>query len=350
MSSLTETAYYTRRAINWTILGVIGYFVLRILWSIIVVVWLAVFPIPPTPPNHAFGKLPALAFPQQATPSAKLSFELQTIEGSLPTASASATVYFMPKNAPNLLALSNTQQFATQLQFDPTPIQESKNIYRFNDTEFPLRRLRYDIVSSNFIVRYAFEQDLSVFTERNIPNSDAAKTEAQALLQSFNLSPSDFQSGNVTTQYLKLVGNQLTPVDNLSDSDAVRVDFFRNAINSVPIVSPVSGEGPISIILSGSANQKKRVIQFAYTYWPVDYQTTATYELKTTAQAWEELQTGKAYIAQYPTGSTTAVIRDVYLAYYDTFDPQTYLQPVFVFSGDNGFSAYIPAVSADWEE
>ena len=282
MSSLTETAYYTRRAVNWTILGVIAYFILRILWSIAVLVWMAVFPTPPIPPNHAFGKLPTLVFPQVATPSGQLSFQLQTISGELPTASASATVYFMPKNAPNLLALSNTQAFATQLQFDPTPIQESKNIYRFNDSEFPLRKLRYDIVSSNFIVRYAFEQDLSVFSEHNIPDSDAAKTEAGTLLQSFNLYSSDFQGGPESTSYLKLVGNQLTPTQSLSDSDAVRVDFFRNAVNGIPIVTPIPDEGPISIILSGSSNQKKRVIQFAYTYWPIDYQTTATYALKTT--------------------------------------------------------------------
>jgi len=38
----------------------------------------------------------------------------------------------------------------------------------------------------------------------------------------------------------------------------------------------------------------------------------------------------------------------VYLAYYDSLDPQTYLQPVFVFEGDDDFLAYVPAVEAAW--
>jgi len=166
MSTLTETAYYTRRAVNWTILGVIGYIILRILFSILTVIWIALFPPKAPLPNHAFNKLPALVFPQQATPSGQLNFQLQTIQGTVPDASPSATVYFMPKSASNLLALNQAQSFAKNLQLDPTPIQETKNIYRFNDTVFPLRMLRFDIISSNFILRYAYEQDLSIFSEK----------------------------------------------------------------------------------------------------------------------------------------------------------------------------------------
>ena len=116
------------------------------------------------------------------------------------------------------------------------------------------------------------------------------------------------------------------------------------------ILTPVAGEAPISIILSGSNNLKKRIIQFAYTYWTIDYQTSATYALKTSAKAWEDLQAGKGYIARYPANTSGAVVRSVYLAYYDSFDPQTYLQPVFVFEGDNGFLGYVPAVNSEWVE
>ena len=92
------------------------------------------------------------------------------------------------------------------------------------------------------------------------------------------------------------------------------------------------------------------MIQFAYTYWPIDYQTSATYALKTTQQAWNELQSGGGYIARYPTNSSVAMVRSVSLAYYDSFDPQTYLQPIFVFEGDNEFLGYVPAVSSEWVE
>ena len=350
MSSLTETAYYTRRTINWTLLSIVGYFILRIFWGIIVMVWFIVFPPQAPPPNHAFGRLPAIKFPTTATPSGQLTFQLQTIDGTVPGASASASVYFMPKSAPNLLALNKTQEFAQQFQFNPAPIQENKNIYRFNDPENPLRRLRYDIVSKNFIIRYAFERDSSLFLEKNFTSIDALKLESQNILDSNGLSPSDVDLENPIISYLRLTGDQLTPTTSLSQSDAVRIDFFRLPIGGAPIVTPSAGEAPISIIFSGSVNIKKRLLQFAYTYWPIDYQTQASYSLKSSTLAWGELQQGKGYIARYPKNGQTVTIRNVYLAYYDSFEPQTYLQPVYVFEGDEDFIAYIPAVVSEWTE
>jgi hypothetical protein len=348
MASLTQTAYFARRTINWAILAVIAYILLRIFWSIFITVFLLIFPPKALPPNHLFGKLPVLVFPLQATPSAKLTFQLQTIEGAVPKASASATVYFMPKTAPNLLGLNTAQDFAASLNFDPTPVQESKNIYRFNDAELSLRRLRYDIVSSNFILRYAFEQDPSVFNQKNLPLPEAGKIEAINLLQSHNLYPDDLAGGTNEVSFLKLNETQLVGTTSLSQADAERIDFFRKPIGDTPMFTPYPDQAPVSIIFSGSPDANKRIIQFAYTFWPIDYQTTATYGLKTSEQAWEELQAGGGYIGRYPGTGNVAVVRNVYLAYYDSFDPQTYLQPIFVFDGDNGFRAYIPAVAPPW--
>src|SRR3989344_4036906 len=263
MSSLTETAYYTRRAINWTILGVIAYFILRFLWTIFVALWLTVFPPQAPPPNHAFGKLPAIKFPPAATPSGTLTFQLETIDGTVPAASPSAAVYFMPKSSPNLLGLSKTQEFAQKLQFDPNPIQENKNIYRFNDAEEPLRRMRYDIVSRNFIIRYAFERDAALFIEKNFTSSETIQREALNMLQLNNLYPDDLEGGPVIMSFLRLLSAQLVPTTSLSQSDAVRVDFFRKAVGGSPVVTPVADEAHISIIFSGSRNLKKRLLQFA---------------------------------------------------------------------------------------
>ncbi len=346
--SLTDTAFYTRRAINWAILAVIAYVILRIFWSIFITVFILIFPPKPPPPNNAFGKLPAIKFPAVASSSARLSFVLQTIEGDVPKASPSATVYFMPKAAPNLLALNGTQDFAGRLQFDPKPIQETKNIYRFNDPELPIRRLRFDIVSGNFILRYGFEQDPSVFTERNLPSPDTVTNEAQNFLQSYDLLKSDLADGTPAVTFWKFKGSGLTSATSLSGADAVRVDFFRAAIGDMKVVPPNPDEAAVNVIFSGSSNTKKRILQLAYTYWPVDLATMATYPLIPSGQAWQMLQTGGGYIARYPTGAPTAVVRSVYLAYYDSYDPQTYLQPVFVFEGDNGFLGYVPAIDPQW--
>lgn len=348
--SLTETAFYTRRTINWAILGVIAYILLRILWSIFLVIFLILFPPKAPPPNHAFGKLPSLKFPSTATPSGQLTFQLQTIQGTVPPASPSASVYFMPKTAPNLLALTSAQDFAGRLLFNPTPIQESKNIYRFNDQDLPLRRLRYDIVSGNFVVRYGFEQDPSIFIDKNLPQPEAVQVESENLLQSYNLDKNDLAHGTIRVTFWKLSGTQLIPTSSLSQADAERVDFFRASIGDMKIFTPNPDEASVSIIYSGSAESKKHIIQLAYTYWPIDFTTSATYGLITSDQAWTELQNGQGYIARLPTSGTVAVVRNVYLGYYDSYDPQTYLQPIFVFEGDNGFLGYVPAVAPPWTE
>ena len=345
MATLTETAYYARRTVNWAILAVIAYILLRIFWSIFTSVFLLIFPPKPVPPNHAFGQLPALIFPNTATPSAKLTFQLQTIEGTVPAASASAVVYFMPKAAPNLLGLNNAQNFSSSFGFNITPVQESKNIYRFNDNDLSLRRLRYDIVSKNFVLRYTFEQDPTIFNEKNLPLPEVGTAEALNLMKLHNLYVDDLSGGTNEVSFMKLNGTQLVGTTSLSQADAERVDFFRKPIGDTPVLTPYTDQAPVSIIFSGSSDGKKRVIQFAYTFWPIDYTTTATYALKTSEQAWQELQAGGGYIARYPNDGSTAIVRNVYLAYYDSFDPQTYVQPIFVFDGDNGFRAYVPAVA-----
>lgn len=351
MATLTETAYYARRAINWAILGIIAYFLLRIFWGLFVAGWLAVFPPRALPPNHAFGKLPALKFPAPtASPSGKLTFRLETIQGAVPPASPSATVYFMPKTPANLLALTRTEDFAQRLQFSPNPIAESKNIYRFDDPELPLRRLRYDIVSDNFVLRYGFEQESGVFAQRNLPSAGAAIAEAKTMLQTYQLYVPDLTAGTNAVTWLRFSGNQLVPTTSLSQADAVRVDFFRRPIGAIPVFTPYPGEGLSSFVFSGSDNIKKRVLQFAYSFWPIDYQTTATYAIKPSSQAWQELQQGLGFIARYPTTGTAVTVRTVYLAYYDSFEPQTYMQPIFVFEGDDGFLAYVPAIASPWTE
>ncbi len=350
MASLTETAYYTRRTINWMILAVIAYIILRISWSLLVVIWLTVFPPKPPPPNHAFEKLPAVKFPAPATPSGQLTFQLETVEGEVPKASEAAAVYFMPKPAANLLALTRTQEFAQKFFFDPTPVQESKNIYRFNDPLMPLRRLRYDIVSNNFILRYAFERDVGVFSEKSLPLPENAMAEARITLDNNNLLPDDLAQGKTNVVYLRLMGEKLVPTTSLSQADAVQVNFFRRPIGNTSVVTSSPDDAPVSFIYSGSTNDKKRIIQFAYTFWPIDYQTIATYALKPSSLAWQELQAGNGYIVRYPRVGNVAVVRKVYLAYYDSFEPQTYLQPVFVFEGDENFMAYVPAVSSEWTE
>jgi hypothetical protein len=350
MATLTETSYYARRAINWSILGVIAYFILKIIWIILVTIYLILFPPKPPPPNHAFGVLPSIKFPQQASPSAQITYKLETIEGTVPKASESGTVYFMPKSAPDFLALNRTQTFAGQLQLSPNPVQESKNIYRFNDTQYSLRTMRYDIVTSNFVLRYAYNIDTGVFNNTNLPKIEDVIAESQDILDKNKILPTDFKGGRTQTEYLTLVGNSLVQTASVIQANAIRVDFLRDNINGLQVFYPDPASGPISFIYSGATDEKKHMLEFNYIYWPVDYESKATYGLKTSAQAWQELTSGGGYIAQRPKNGTEYTVRQVQIGYYDSIEPQSYLQPVFVFTGDNGFVAYVSAVAPPWTQ
>ena len=199
-------------------------------------------------------------------------YQLQTIEGSVPIASETANVYFMPKKGANLLALSTAQAFAKRLGFTTTPVPEptSKNIYRFDDLTIPLRHLWYDIVSTNFIIRYDFQQDAGLFLNSKVASAVEARAEAKNMLQTYNLYPDDFNGGDVRITFYKVTDNTLVPVPSQSQADAVRVDFYRPNIASTRIVTGTLSEGPVSIVFSGSGNAKKRVLQFTYSYWPID--------------------------------------------------------------------------------
>ena len=99
----------------------------------------------------------------------------------------------------------------------------------------------------------------------------------------------------------------------------------------------------------GAKRNDKRVIQAEYTYWPLDTRSFAAYHLKTSEQAYQELQNGKAYFAQFPQNQTQITITNIFLAYFDGKSPQLYMQPVFVFEGEN-FLAYVPAIAPPWVE
>jgi hypothetical protein len=350
MANLTETAYHTRKAINYAILAVIAYIILRIFWGIGTVLWYTAFPPKPPPPNHLFGKLPALVFPSPTGTPPTLTYRLETIEGTVPTASESAYVYFMPKSAPNLLGITKATEFARRLEFVKEPVQETKNVYRFEDSDTPLRILRYDIVSKNFILRYLFEKDMGLFAERFVPPESVAKAEAKNVLQTYGLFDSGMDTWTTTAKFLKVTGDKLTITTSLSQADAIRIDYFRTEVLGMKVVNAYPEEGLISFVYSGSKSSKKRILQFSYTYWPLDTKTSATYPLTPSSTAWTELQSGRGYIARYPKKGTEVVVRNVYLAYYESFDAQTYTQPVFVFEGDDGFLAYVPAVDPVWRE
>lgn len=350
MATLTETAFYARKAINWGLIGLVSLVILRIVFNIAIDAIRQAFPPPLLVPNNALGKLPKINFPQVASPSGTLTYRFETISGTVPEASEAARVYFLPKNRSNFLSLTNVETTVGRIGFTSNPINLMPTLYRWTDPKNQLRSIEADIINNHYKLSYAFIHDLGIFSQKELPNRDTAQREALSMLQSLGLNPPDLDPAKIDVKYLSLAGASLQPTTSQSQADAAKVILRRMDYDSMPIVSESPEYGPVMLILSGSRAQDQRVLSFEYQYWPIDTSTTGVYKLKTSAEAFEELKEGKAYYATFKPNESQIAITNVYVAYFDSLTPQFYMQPVFVFEGDPQFRAYVPAVAAPWIE
>jgi hypothetical protein len=345
MTSLTHIAVTTRKIIRYSVFFVIFLIVAKILFDIGSGVYRKFFPAPPPPPTVSFGKLPKLPFPD--SPKVSLTYSLETPEGGLPLLDTQAKVFFMPKLAANLLALDVAREKSQALGFLPTEQEVSPTIYRFPHRDTP-STLEMNIVTGIFSISYDLGADPSPI-ERKPPAPEIAASTVRSYLSSADLLPDDL-TGPTVHEFLKIDSKNLIGAISLSDSDLVKINFFRKTYADLPSLTPEPNKGNVWFIVSGAQERTKQIIAAEYHYFPVDEGKLSTYPLKTAQIAWDELAGGSAFIAS--TGQNkegdSIKIRRVYLAYYDAGVPTEFFQPIVVFEGDNGFVAYVPAVTADY--
>jgi len=351
MTNLTQTAYWTRRLLKAGafLIGLI--IVIRIGFSIFSNLWRKINPPPPAAPTLSFGKLPKINFPKNENSTEDLSYQLETIQGGLPKFSDEPiNVYFTQQNGSNLLALDRANQKAQKLGFKKQPQAISDKIYRWQTETVPATTLDMDITTGNFKLTYDYTNDPEVINSKDLPSNQQAAQEAKSFLNNNDLLPEDLATGTAEFNYLKFNPPELISVASLSEADFVRVNLFRTDLNDLKILPPNPKNALVSIMFSGMKTIGKRIIEVNYVYYPIYTETIATYPLKNIQTAWQELQNNEGYIANLGQNSQAITIRKVYLAYYDSERPQNYLQPIYVFEGDNNFVAYVTAVDSKWTE
>lgn len=358
MATLTETAYYSRKAINILAIVAVGFFIVKILWGVASGIIKALFPAGPPPANTAFGKLPyPNAQNEQGSPSAAIAYTLEIVGDELPVMPKTIKVYLMPHNPASFDAFAKMKAVASRLGFTDEPRAVGKSMWQFVDPENPLRSLEIDQTSLNFHLNYNFLADQNLFNEKALVASD--KDAPASFLQSVTQQlPDDIAAGKQSINYFKFDSGKLVPTTSLSTADALSVTFNRADIppseefgikKPVPVVYPDPKQGLVSVLISPSSNEKKKILEARFFYTPIQLTTTATYPTTTSQQAFEMLKTKKAFFATLPNPIPEKVtIREVYIAYLDPYPSQSYLQPVLVFSDKKGFVAYVPLVSPDW--
>lgn len=347
MATLSETASLTQKFIKYAIIGIAGVIFLRIVLTTVQKWWLSRHPTPPPVPTVSFGKLPKIIFPENKK---TVNVSLETATGSLPDFSDRGFVYNIQSQTPNLLALDRAKEQAKRLGFQGEPQLVSKEEYRFTNQGSLPETLEMNITNGSFTLKKSWQNDPALLLEKNLPGKEEAIIEAKNFLQQAGLLAQDLKDGEAKVRYLKLVGNNFKTAPSLSEADFVRVDLFRSKNEELPFLTANSQEGTIYLVLSGSRINYKRFIEVVYRYFPTEYETAATYPLKSVDLAWQELEKGEGFISSIDAGISQTKVRKVSLAFFDPYTAQKYIQPVFVFEGDANFQAFVPAVSPEWQE
>lgn len=350
MATLTQTAYYSRKIIKYGSIGLVALIILRALFVSFRTYWKAHHPKPPPPPTVAFGKLPKLKFPpRQNLPP--IGLKLETVSGTLPNLPTQAKVFFMPQAATTLLAWDNTKTWAKTLGFHREPQAPDKYNFVFASESVPQTTLKVNVLTRNFQLNYDWKNDLSILSQGSPPAENQAISIAKSFFQGAESLPEDLSLGKAEVTYLKYANGELEKAIFFQEANFARVNLYRSDIDGLPVLPPNPKNSNVSILIAPAQDRNRGIMEAHYAHFPVSLEKWATYPIIDSQTAWNQLATGKGFIANLgnnPSGKVT--VRNAYLAYYDSPEPQNFLQPIIVFEGDNDFFAYVQAVNEQWRE
>ncbi len=338
-SSLSSTAYYSRKAIKYFAIGVVVYLILYIAYNIAQPLLQREPPPPPIVPQ--FGGLPAPEFPQ-VNQSLNFTYRLETITGGLPVNFPDRTVVFSNQLPPSgFFSLTNVIKSAASYGFREEPIPIAPPMYQWKKVDALPGLLEIHTLTkeTDLIFNWRFDQDLLISNKR--------LTEPQAFgfavgaLKKGGLWNKDLEGGDHKLLFYRVFKDQLLKVSSVSEADMVQVNFRRSKISDLTSVFPDPERPPVWVMVSRTGN----LLELHYHYFP-NSEKTSEYPLRPVLNAWQDLVSGKAYIARMGDNipGDEVVIRQVELSYYITSDFQPFTQTVYVFKGDKDFVAYVPAV------
>lgn len=345
MTTLTQAAIVTRKSVRFGIFFIIFLIVGKMALDLGIKVYRHYFPVPPPPPTVTFGKLPKIAFPQKERPGLT-SINIETTTGGLPSLPTQAKVYYMPKPASNLLSLDVARTKAKELGFTQNEEKVSETVYRFK-SENSESRIEMNTTTGAFSISSDLSKEESILTQR-APAPEIAAAQIRSFLSSADLLPPDLAE-NITHEFLKVENQNLVSAISLSEGNFTKVSLHRKPLEEIPNLTSDISEGNVWFIVSGSRERGKQIISGEYNYYALDSENKATYPIKTAEAALSELTNGGGFIVNLgnnPEGKV--IVRKVYLAYYDPNTSSDFYQPLIAFEGDNGFLAYVPAVTSDY--
>ncbi len=346
--TLTNITKMGREVVKYFLVGLVVLMAGRVLLRALINLYKTLNPEPPPPPTVGFGRLPAIQFPSQENTDKPTSYKLETANGKLPYFGDRAKVFFMPQSSPSLLSDQRAKKIAATYDFVFQPDVLDERTYRWARSTPLETSLQMDIQNYNFVLSTDYLTRSELIVNVLPPNQKAAVRQVKQFLEKADLLAKDVATASAATTYLKSLGSGLEPAVSVSDADFIRVDLNRVPIDDEYFMYTTGGyKGIISVILTGVLEGHSSIVELEYHYHPVDITQVETYPLKSPKIAWQTLQAGEAYVVDKG-DRDEAVIRNIYLGYFDSYEEQEYLQAIYVFEGDGGFLAYISAIDSQF--
>ncbi len=342
-------------------IGIIGIVVIIVLFFAFTWTKATFFKPKPVLPTMTFGLLPPIPFPQN-TVTQQLTYTLNTVDGTThsidPTTNQAQDipniipVYKITHQQPDLTSLQTAKNEVQALGFvDQSQIPQVLPEQRLTETEYEWNKtyglpqsITMDIASNNFHLTSQYLTYPAVLSRTNVPTDSSAVSVTQSALSAMKLTPTDIDNSLTTTTDYVIVNGVIRQAQPAEEIMAVRVNLFQSAVNNYAIFYPNNPDTTMSFLITGGDTQSE-IAQATFVHQTIDTTTSGTYPLKTSDQAYADLQAGKEYISPSYTGGDAVNIRTVTFGYYLGETAQDYLMPVYVFQGDNNFTAYVSAVS-----
>ncbi|MDH5533309.1 MAG: hypothetical protein OEX81_02690, partial [Candidatus Pacebacteria bacterium] len=219
----------------------------------------------------------------------------------------------------------------------------STRMYRWTKSAPINSTLQVDIQSLSFQITTDYLSRPELLSNPNLPDNFEAVTMVKRFLRRVE-DAEDIATASGEIVFQKSLGGDLAEAVSYSDADFISVDINRTPIDDrFRMFTPEGYKGTVHAVVTGALQGNDGLVHFENNYHDVDYDQVHTYPLRSPRSAWNILKSGEGYIAGYE-GTGQAVIRTVQLAYYDDFEEQEYLQPIYVFEGDDGLIGYVSAI------
>jgi hypothetical protein len=342
--SLTDLSYYVRKfapfALFACVVVLIFFYSFKLLFLLFSLNQTKVTYI-----NPIFKEIKPLYLKKDATTSAGFSFTLDTVAGEPVTATETAQVFLFPPSKFQFDYLPKVYLMAKMLGFN-TEVVKHKLINNEAVFQDGAQRLAVDINTYNFRYDYDFRKDTELVESAVTPDSESSKNTAINFLKSIDRYPNELALGDMTLIYMfyDKTSSSAGVITSPQDANMIEVDFYRKKVEQYLPMSPSYFNSQNYVMLMPNKNGAK-VVSAQVKFFETSTTEIGVYPLISGKRAYEMLLAGKGILVSGGLDKKNISIKSMSLGYFDPDIYQDYYQPIYVFTGDNDFVSYVPAVS-----